>query len=111
MPLPVRSQIRLNKPELKPKVPTESGVSRPCPQRSFLDYRPSSLLSVIPMSARLALLYLQEQSCFLLKDIPMACNHLRSLHGASHHRNTTPSQLWGFPGPSTLWKDRGVRGV
>lgn len=45
------------------------------------------------MSATSALFYLHERSCFLLKDISMAFNPLRSLHGASHHHNTKPSQL------------------
>lgn len=58
------------------------------------------------MAAPSALLYLQEQPGYLLKDIPMACNPVGSLHRDSHRLHPA----LGLPGPSTLWKKNGSEG-
>lgn len=101
MPLPVLSQIHLDKLELQP--PLRMGYPNLL-SGAFQNTDP--LLSDIPTAAPSALLYLQGQPGFLLKDIPMACNPVGSLHGDSHHHHPALR----LPGPSTLWKIRGLRG-
>lgn len=58
------------------------------------------------MAVPSALLYLQGQAGFLLKDIPMACNPMGSLHRDTHHHHPALE----LPGPSTLWKKQGSEG-
>lgn len=99
MPLPVLSQRDKTKLQPSLRVGYPNRALRETFQNTDL------LLSGIPMVAPSALLYLQEQSGFLRKDIPMACNPVGSLHEDSHHHHPA----LGLPGPSTLCKNRAVR--
>lgn len=54
------------------------------------------LLPTLP-APFLSLCISSQASCFLLEDIPTACNPLRSPRGASHHHKYTQTAAGGFP--------------
>lgn len=93
MPLPVLSQVH--------PAPTENGLSQSSSQELSRTLILSSL--TFPWQLHQPCFYFQEQPGFLLKDIPMACNPVGSLHRDSNHHHPALE----LPGPSTLWKKQG----